>query len=88
MDTLYQDSLIIPFSDIEEIQVKEPSLKNGKWRIHGTGNFKTWFPLDSNRPKRNKIFFIKYKNKWMRTGFTVEDSSKVENILKVKSLIF
>jgi hypothetical protein len=77
----------ILFIAIEKIETKQPSLISGKWRIHGTGDFRTWFPLDSSRPKRDKIFFIKYKNKWMKSGFTVEDSEKVENILIQKDLI-
>ena len=72
----------ILFTNIEKIEVKEPTVLSGKWRIQGTGDFRTWYPLDSSRPKRDKIFLIIYKNKWMRTGFTVEDSEKVEEILR------
>jgi hypothetical protein len=78
---------VIPFRSIEIIEVRKPTLWLGKWRIQGTGNFKTWYPFDPSRPKRDKIFFIRYKNKWMQSGFTVENSTKVESILKDKSLI-
>ena len=74
----------ILFANIEKIEIKQPTLWSGKWRIQGTGDFRTWYPMDSSRPKRDKIFLIKYKNKWMRTGFTVEDSAKVERILMSK----
>ena len=80
-------SKTIFFSDIKIIEVKKPSFFTGKWRIQGTGNFKTWYPFDASRPKRDKIFFIKYKNKWVQSGFTVENSGKVENILRGKNLI-
>jgi hypothetical protein len=80
-------SKIILFEDIEKIEVKKVSFFTGKYRIQGTGNFKTWFPFDSLRSKRDKIFFIIYKNKWVQSAFTVEDSRKVEEILKEKRLI-
>jgi hypothetical protein len=80
-------SRIIPFGSIAKIEIKEPTFFSGKWRIHGTGNFKTWYPFDSSRPKRDKIFIIRYKNKWVQSGFTVENSEKVETILRDKKLI-
>ena len=78
---------IVSFSDIERIEIKEASILTGKWRIQGTGDFRTWFPFDFSRSKRDKIFFIYYKNKWMRSAFTVEDSQKAESILKEKDLL-
>ena len=77
----------IPFSSIEKIEVLPPTILNGKWRIHGTGNFRTWFPLDKHRPKRDKIFLIYYSSKWIRSGFTVENSQTVQEILEGKGLI-
>lgn len=78
----------ILFSDIIKIKAFEPTILNGKWRISGTGDFRTWFPWDSARPKRDKIFKIFYKNKiWVRSGFTVENSKKVEEILHTKGLL-
>jgi hypothetical protein len=77
----------IRIDDIECISVMEPTLKNGKWRIHGTGNFKVWFPKDKNRPKRDRIFIVTLQNQWVNIGFTVEDGDAVENLLRSKSLI-
>lgn len=74
-------------SEVDHIEVKEPTLLNGKWRIHGTGDFRTWFPRDWKRPRRDKIFILYLANKRRRIGFTVEDSEKVENILKDKGLL-
>ena len=67
-------------SKIERIENKEPTLMNGKWRLWGTGRFTIWFPIDILRPVRNKIFFITYKNRHIKTGFTVKDSERVEEI--------
>ncbi len=72
----------ILLSNIEKIEIRESTLMNGKWRIWGTGRFTNWFPVDILRPMRNKIFFITSKNKHVKTGFTVRDSERVEEILK------
>ncbi len=78
---------IVRLADIERITVKPPTIWSGKWRLHGTGNFKTWYPKDNNRPKRDRIFFASLKNHWVNIGFTVEDGDQVEKILKDKNLI-
>ncbi len=77
----------ISIDTIEKIEVKEPRLFTGRWRLQGTGNIKVWFPLDVARPKRDKIFMITISKKNVRAGFTVEDSEKVLRILKDKGLI-
>jgi hypothetical protein len=56
----------------------------GKWRIHGTGDFKVWFPMDSNRPHRDRVFILAIKNLQVNIGFTVEDRDAVESYLKFK----
>ncbi|XPV69817.1 MAG: hypothetical protein ACNI25_04410 [Halarcobacter sp.] len=78
---------VIKISDIKNITLLKPTLKNGKWRIHGTGNFKVWFPKDINRPRRDRIFRIALKNQWVDIGFTVENADLVEEILNSKNLI-
>ena len=78
---------IVRLSDIKSIEVKPATLRNGKWRIHGTGNFRIWFPKDTQRPKRDKIFFAKLKNQKIEIGFTVEDSGRVEGIFKEMNLL-
>jgi hypothetical protein len=80
-------SKAVQLADIEWIKVKKPTIWNGKWRIHGTGNFKTWYPRDNKRPKRDRIFFAKLRGQWVDIGFTVEDADKMERIFKEKNLI-
>jgi hypothetical protein len=75
------------WSDIESIEITEPTLLNGKYRIHGSGDFKTWFPRDGKRPTREKIFIINLHNKRRRIGFTVENTVKVITIFKSKELL-
>lgn len=77
----------VPFTDILRISVKPATLWNGKWRLHGTSNFKIWYPKDKNRPKRDRIFFATLKDQWVKIGFTVENGTVVERILKDKHLM-
>ena len=80
-------SKIVRLSDIKSIEVKPSTLLNGKWRIHGTGNFKIWFPRDTQRPKRDKIFFAKLRSQRIEIGFTVEDSARIEGIFHELNLL-
>ena len=82
-----QKSKEILFDNIKNVKVKLPTLATGKWRFQGTGDFRTWFPLDNERNKRDKIFFISLKDKWIQIGFTVVDSDAVQNIFKAKGLL-
>lgn len=77
----------VMFDDIKRIVIRKPTLWNGKWRLHGTGTFTTWFPEDQHRPTRNKIFYVKLKKQWVKIAFTVEDSTRVEELLREKKLI-
>jgi len=72
----------INFSDIEVVHV----FKGGCLRLWG-GDFRTWFGLDWGRMVRQMTFIIKQKNKWSRIGFTCEDSERVANILRSKTIL-
>lgn len=78
---------VVRFDNIERIVVEKPTIWNGKWRLHGTGNFKTWYPMDYSRPTRDRIFLATLKDQWVNVGFTVEDGDRVEKILRDKNLI-
>ena len=67
--------------------IEKPTIWNGKWRLHGTGNFKVWYPRDYKRPKRDRIFFAVLKSQWVNIGFTAEDGESVEKILRDRNLI-
>jgi hypothetical protein len=75
------------FNDIDHISVKKSSLGTGKWRMWGSGDFCTWFPLDSNRSSRDRIFHTTLKTRGMNIGFTVDNSSRVISILKEKGVL-
>jgi len=64
--------------------LKKPTLKKGKYRFWGTGDFIHWFPLDNQRSKRDVIFILFRRSKRIRIGFTVEDSKKVRELLEGK----
>ena len=73
---------VVELECIKNVTVEKPTLWNGKWRLHGTGNFTVWFPMDYKRPKRDRIFIATLKTQWIKIGFTVEDGDRVEDILK------
>ena len=73
----------IPFSKIEYIRI----LNGGSMRIWGSDDFRTWYGADADRMSRDYRFVIHLKNKWSRSGFTVEDSNTVYAILNNKGLI-
>jgi hypothetical protein len=77
----------LKLSNIERVVVQEPTLATGKYRLQGSGGLRTWFPMDLKRPRRNRIFIILLHNKWRRIGFTVEDESAVEQILRQRRLL-
>jgi hypothetical protein len=78
----------VKFQYIEKILLEKPTLKKGKYRFWGTGDFTHWFPLDNQRSKRDVIFILFRKNKKIRIGFTVEDSKKVRELLKGKVTLY
>jgi hypothetical protein len=77
----------VHFTDIDHIDVLEPALFTGKYRMWGSGDFSRWFPLDSSRSSRDKIFHAYVKTRGMNIGFTVEKSGVVIPILRAKGLI-
>lgn len=77
----------ISLGDVESITVVDCTLKTGKWRLWGTGDFRTWFPCDFSRPSRDKVFFLQRKQGTIRIGFTVEDSSAVIAIFQEMGLV-
>jgi len=85
--SFFEKDRLVLFTDIEKIVVKKATIWNGRFRFHGTGDFKTWFPKDFQRYKRDKIFIASIRYKWWRIGFTVEDSDAVIRILREKGLI-
>jgi hypothetical protein len=83
-----------PFGDkrvhldqITAIQVRPAGLLTGSWRIWGTGDFRTWFPLDLMRPSRDRIFIATLRDARPRIGFTVEDGSDLEAIFRERGLL-
>jgi hypothetical protein len=76
----------VKFTDIDRWEIKPSSLRNGKWRNWGTGDFKTWFPLDLHRSKRDVIFFIRLTTQKTAIGFSVENCDAFMKALTSKSI--
>lgn len=73
----------LPWNQIEFVRVRP----GGCWRLWGTGDFRTWFPLDNGRPGRDRTFVIHLLNKFVRFGFTAENSQSVLEILRQRNLL-
>lgn len=76
----------IRFADLSRVTGGQPTLANGKYRMHGTGDLQTWFPRDWKRPWRGRIFFLHLSHSAKRIGFTVEDSDQAERIFRSNGL--
>jgi len=72
---------------IEHIEVRQPSFWGGSWRLWGSSDFRTWFPLDNKRPSRDRIFVAFLRGSSCRIGFTVEDSRLVTSLLREIGLL-
>ena len=77
----------VPFARIDRVESTEPSLMSGKWRLWGTSYVPRWFPLDWKRPSEEKISVVQLRDSRRRIGFTVEDSSQVQAVLRHKGLL-
>jgi len=82
IDGFLLGSKCVPFSRIKTVEILKPTIWNGKFRIAGSGNFRTWFPSDGSRSSRDMIFVVLMQGKWIRYGFTAEDSAAVKQIFK------
>ncbi len=76
----------VPYSEIDHIDIRKPTIASGKWRLGGTGSPGIWFPLDWRRSTRDRIFRAALRN-GKAIGFTVEDSSAVSSVLRSLGLI-
>ena len=76
----------VTFDKIQSVEV-QPAATGDSWRLWGTSDFQTWFPLDTKRPKRDRIFIASLRGTSRRIGFTVENSGKVEDLFKERGLI-
>jgi hypothetical protein len=77
----------VPYSEIDHIDIRKPTIYSGKWRLGGTSSpGSIWFPLDWHRPSRDRIFRAALRN-GNAIGFTVEDSARVTTVLRRLGLI-
>lgn len=72
----------VALSLVERIEVRPARPGTGRWRVWGTSDFITWFPLDWSRPWRKSIFMLHPKDKVCRIGFTVENEDLFRQALE------
>ncbi|HYW91208.1 MAG TPA: hypothetical protein VFA95_01880 [Gammaproteobacteria bacterium] len=80
-------SRFVPWSRIDSVHARRPSVFAGSWRLWGSGDFRTWFAWDPGRPRRDRIFVAAVRGGYWNIGFTVEDSGRVAEILRERALL-
>jgi hypothetical protein len=78
---LLGDSKHVRWANVEHVKALQPTLWNGRWRLHGTASFTTWFASDWARPTRETIFHMKLRSQAVKVGFTVHDAGRVKQVL-------
>jgi hypothetical protein len=87
IDGFLLGSKCVPFSRIKTVKILKPTIWNGKFRIAGSGDLRTWFSSDSLRSCRDMIFVVLMHGKWVHYGFTAEDSAAVKQIFQSMKLL-
>lgn len=77
----------ISFNSIDAIKELRLNVWKGRYRIQGTGDFKTWFTHDINRSAKEKAFILFRDRKWWRIVFSADDFSRVAAIFDSKGLL-
>jgi|SRR5215471_17109115 len=65
---------LVSLAEVQQIEILYPNLWTGRFRLWGSGDLRTFYPLDLGRPKRDRIFRLTQRDKRIRIGFTVENS--------------
>ncbi len=73
-------SKTILFNEIETCSLISAEGVNHKWGV-STRYLNNWFPLDTDRKKKEKFIEIRLKGKKMRPSITPEDVDKVFRII-------
>jgi hypothetical protein len=77
----------LKLSDIEGVVVQEPNFSTGKYRLQGSAGLHIWSPMDLQRPRRTKIFFMRLRSRKLCISFTVENAATLERILRERDLL-
>jgi hypothetical protein len=64
----------VSLAEVQQIEILYPNLWTGRFRLWGSGDLRTFYPLDLGRLKRDRIFRLTHWDKRIRIGFTVENS--------------
>jgi hypothetical protein len=71
----------IPYSSIKSIN--RLPIRIRKWRLWGSGDFRHWWNLDPNRPKKNLALEIDTGH-WIHPTITPNDVEAVEHVLRTQ----
>ena len=72
----------VPLKAVDRVIYCKPGFRSGKYRYQGSGDLRTWFTMDWRRHRRDRIFILFFRERWIRLGFTVEDSATFTGALR------
>ncbi len=75
-----------PLRNIQRVQIRPLNFRTGKYRVMGTGDFRTWLAADTGRAFREVVFVLHPFKGWWRAGFSVESVEKATQALKAVSV--
>lgn len=67
---------LVSLAEVQRIEILSPTLWTGRFRLWGSGDLNTFYPLDLGRPKRDRIFRLTQRGKRIRIAFTVENAAR------------
>lgn len=71
----------ITYDEIRSFHERELGAWTGRWRIWGTGDFKHWFHLDTNRPFKHRAIVIDAGGR-MKSVLTPDDPDSALKVLR------
>jgi hypothetical protein len=78
---------MIPFASIRAIKLADLEFWDGRVRIEGTGDLKTWFARDIHRFMRNMAFILYLDHGRYQVGFSAENFRKAASIFQSRGLL-
>lgn len=77
----------IAFDSVSRIELICLDFWSGRYRVQGTGDFRTWFAHDIDRSSKGRAFLVHRVRKRLGIGFSAEDFDKVTAIFEAKGLL-
>ncbi|HCF56824.1 MAG TPA: hypothetical protein DFS52_02350 [Myxococcales bacterium] len=71
----------ITYDEIRRFEERALGIWTGRWRIWGTGDFRHWYHLDTNRPFKSRAFVLETGGRF-KSVITPDDPDTVLRLLR------